>query len=67
MIALKGVAKGRITTAGDAGVRRAYAYLPDMTRAAVALAEARHPARLCRCALCRAYLYNGGRARRIRR
>ena len=41
MIALKAVAKGRVTTASGPGVRRAYAYLPDMARAAVALAERR--------------------------
>ena len=41
MIALKGVGKGRITTAAGPDVRRAYAYLPDMARAAVALAEQR--------------------------
>lgn len=41
MVVLKGLAKGRITAMGDPGVRRAYAYLPDMARAAVALAERR--------------------------
>lgn len=41
MIVLKSVAKGRITSASAPGVRRAYAYLPDMARAAVALAEIR--------------------------
>lgn len=41
MIVLKPLAKGRITSFGDATVRRAYAYLPDMARAAVALAEIR--------------------------
>ena len=38
MIALKAVAKGRITNICAPGARRAYAYLPDMARAAVALA-----------------------------
>ncbi len=41
MVALKGIKAGKVTTAGPAGTRRAYAYLPDMARAAVALAEAR--------------------------
>jgi nucleoside-diphosphate-sugar epimerase len=41
MIALKEVGKGRITSASAPGVHRAYAYLPDMARAAVALADAR--------------------------
>lgn len=41
MIVLKSVAKGKITTTSAPGVRRAYAYLPDMARAAVALAESR--------------------------
>ena len=41
MIALKGVAKGKITTASAPGIKRAYAYLPDMARAAVGLAERR--------------------------
>lgn len=41
MIALKGLGRGRITSASAPGVRRAYAYLPDMARAAVALAETR--------------------------
>ena len=41
MVALKGLGKGRITTASAPGVRRAYAYLPDMARAAVALADRR--------------------------
>lgn len=36
---LKGVAKGRLTAMGDPALRRAYAWLPDMARAAVALAE----------------------------
>lgn len=39
MVMLKGVAKGRLTAMGDPSVRRAYAWLPDMARAAVALAE----------------------------
>ena len=41
MIALKAVAKGKITTASAPGVKRAYAYLPDMARVAVGLAERR--------------------------
>ncbi|MBI1216934.1 MAG: epimerase [Rhodobacteraceae bacterium] len=41
MVTLKGLAKGRITAMGRPDVRRAYAYIPDMTRAAVALAEMR--------------------------
>jgi nucleoside-diphosphate-sugar epimerase len=41
MIALKGVGRGRITSASAPGVHRAYAYLPDMARAAVALADRR--------------------------
>ncbi len=41
MIVLKAVSKGRITTASAPGTARAYAYLPDMTRVAVALAERR--------------------------
>jgi nucleoside-diphosphate-sugar epimerase len=41
MITLKGVAKGKLATAGKPVVPRAYAYLPDMARAAVALAELR--------------------------
>lgn len=41
MVALKGLAKGRMTAMGRPDVRRAYAYIPDMTRAAVALAEMR--------------------------
>lgn len=41
MIALKGVAKGKVTSASSPGVRRAYAFLPDMARVAVALAEQR--------------------------
>ncbi len=41
MIALKGVGRGRITNISAPDVRRAYAYLPDMARAAVALAERR--------------------------
>lgn len=36
---LKPLAKGRITSLCDPTVRRAYAYLPDMARAAVALAD----------------------------
>jgi len=41
MIALKGVSAGKITSASAPGVQRAYAYLPDMARAAVSLAERR--------------------------
>jgi nucleoside-diphosphate-sugar epimerase len=40
-VVLKGVAKGRIVSLGDAQARRAHAYLPDMARAAVALADMR--------------------------
>ncbi len=40
-ITLKFVAKGRITRMTGPDVQRAYAYLPDMARAAVALAERR--------------------------
>ncbi|MDP2738926.1 MAG: NAD-dependent epimerase/dehydratase family protein [Pseudorhodobacter sp.] len=40
-VVLKGVAKGRIVSLGDPDARRAYAWLPDMARAAVALAEMR--------------------------
>ncbi|MBC7479408.1 MAG: epimerase [Pseudorhodobacter sp.] len=39
MIALKSIAKGKITSPAPAHVKRAYAYLPDMARVAVALAE----------------------------
>lgn len=38
MVMLKGVAKGRVTALGAPGVRRAYAELGDLGRAAVALA-----------------------------
>lgn len=41
MVTLKPLAKGRLTVAGTASVPRAYAYLPDMARVAVALAERR--------------------------
>ena len=41
MIVLKGLAKGRIEVLAGMDVTRAWAYLPDMTRAAVALAEKR--------------------------
>ena len=41
MITLKPLAKGAITTFGSPNTPRAYAYLPDMARAAVALAEIR--------------------------
>ena len=40
-MALRGLAKGKIMALGGADVPRAYAYLPDMARAAVALAEVR--------------------------
>ncbi|GHD98212.1 epimerase [Defluviimonas sp. 20V17] len=41
MVVLKHLARGRITTMGPPSVPRAYAYLPDMARAAVMLAEGR--------------------------
>lgn len=41
-MALRGLAKGKIMAFGGADVPRAYAYLPDMARAAVALAEVRN-------------------------
>lgn len=41
MVVMKGLAKGRLTAMGDATAMRAYAYLPDMARAAVGLAEVR--------------------------
>ena len=41
MIVLKKLARGRMTVASPMEVRRAWAYLPDMTRAAVALAGMR--------------------------
>ena len=41
MIILKGLAKGRIEVLAGMDVTRAWAYLPDMARAAVALAEKR--------------------------
>lgn len=41
MVALKDAAKGKIALMGGADVPRAYAYLPDMARAAVELAELR--------------------------
>lgn len=40
-VVLKGVAKGRIVSLGDPAACRAHAYLPDMARAAVALADIR--------------------------
>ncbi len=40
-MALRGLAKGKIMTFGGVDVPRAYAYLPDMARSAVALAEVR--------------------------
>lgn len=39
IVMLKGIARGRLTAMADPGVQRAYAWLPDMARAAVALAE----------------------------
>lgn len=39
LVVLKAVAQGRMTALGGMEVRRAYAYLPDMARAAVGLAE----------------------------
>lgn len=41
MVTLKGLPSGKITTMTKPGVTRAYAYLPDMGRIAVALAERR--------------------------
>lgn len=41
MAVLKGLKAGKITALGGPAVRRAYAYIPDMARAAVALAEKR--------------------------
>lgn len=41
MVVLKGLAKGRMSTLSPGAVVRAYAYLPDAARAAVALAEMR--------------------------
>lgn len=41
-VTLRGLDAGRITTLGAPDIARAYAYLPDMTRAAVGLAEQRH-------------------------
>lgn len=41
MVVLKGLSKNRITSTGPVDAKRAYAYLPDMARAAVALAERR--------------------------
>lgn len=41
MVVLKGLARGRITAMGAPGVVRAHAWLPDMARAAVALAARR--------------------------
>lgn len=40
-VTLRGLRRGRITAMGRPDVTRAYAYLPDMARAAVALAERR--------------------------
>lgn len=40
-VMLKDIAKGKVTALGPADVCRAYAYLPDLARAAVALAERR--------------------------
>lgn len=41
ILVLKHLARGKVTAIGDSSAKRAYAYLPDMTRAAVALAERR--------------------------
>jgi nucleoside-diphosphate-sugar epimerase len=41
MVVLKGLTKGRITAMGDPDAPRAHAYLPDMARVVVALAERR--------------------------
>ena len=41
ILVLKHLAKGRVTAVGDPSARRAYAYLPDMARAGVALTELR--------------------------
>lgn len=41
MIVLKNLARGRMTTPAPMEVQRAWAYLPDMARAAVALADRR--------------------------
>jgi nucleoside-diphosphate-sugar epimerase len=38
-VVLKGLAKGRISALGDPGAVRTHAYLPDLARAAVALAD----------------------------
>lgn len=38
-VVLKGLARGRIAAMDDPGMRRAHAYLPDLARAAVALAD----------------------------
>ena len=38
-VTLKWLARGRITALGDPAAKRAHAYLPDLARAAVALAE----------------------------
>lgn len=40
-VVLKNAGKGKVVTLGDPSVKRAYAYLPDMARAAVGLAEMR--------------------------
>ncbi|HQU69250.1 MAG TPA: epimerase [Albidovulum sp.] len=39
IVMLKGVSQGRLTAMGNPEARRAYAWLPDMARVAVALAE----------------------------
>lgn len=41
MVVLKGLARGKITAMGVPDAARAYAYLPDMARVAVALADRR--------------------------
>jgi nucleoside-diphosphate-sugar epimerase len=40
-VVLTALAKGKVSSLGDFGIKRAYAYLPDMARAAVGLAEMR--------------------------
>jgi len=41
IVILKSLARGRVTAVGNPDAPRAYAYLPDMARAAVALADRR--------------------------
>ena len=60
-MALRGLAKGKIMALGGVDVPRAYAYLPDMARAAVALAEVRAQlAAFCRYSVCRADVQHAG-------